>query len=186
MLDHWLGTEALRGIRWVLWGLTAFLLWLAWTRPWRKADRALAVFFVLALSIALLAPTNSKGVSTGNRQEKAMAMWKERCQKAGEFIHETVEDVEGVYLMKTRESVNYADQFKLDDPYGHDSADENLVIGFLRKDASPNEASKRATDGYRYVVAREDWGDGQLHRFTGSWVATRKMDVNAPAIQSAI
>lgn len=112
MLDHWLGTEALQGIRWVFWGLTIFLLWLAWTRPWRKADRALAVVFVLALSIALLAPTSFKGVSAGNQQEKAMAMWKERCQKAGDCIHQTVEDVEGVYLIKVRPpGVNYSDPF---------------------------------------------------------------------------
>lgn len=128
---------------------------------------------------------SSRGIDK-SRQETAIAMWKERCQKAGEFIHETVEDVEGVYLMKTRESVNYADQFKLDDPYGHDSYHENLIKGFLRKDASPNEASYRATDGYRYVVAREDWGDGQLHRFTGSWLATRKKDVNSPWIQAEL
>lgn len=186
MLDHWLGSEALQGIRWVLWGLTALLLWLVWTRPWRKADRALAVFFVLALSIALLAPTSFKGVSTGNRQEKAMAMWKERCLKAGEFIHQTVEGVEGVYLLKVRPpGVNYSDQFALNDPYGSDVSGMGVIETFLYKGAAPDKEPAPAIHGYRYVVAK-DVDDGQLYRFTGGWVSTRKKDVKSPWIQDEL
>lgn len=186
MLDHWLGTEALQGIRWVLWGLTALLFWLVWTRPWRKADRALAVFFVLALSIALLAPTSFKGVSTGNRQEKAMAMWKERCQKAGEFIYQTVDDVESVYLMKLRpKEPNFGAQFVMDDPYGDDVYGMGLVSNFLRKASPPDKPPVTSTKGYRYVVAK-NVGDGQLYRFTGGWVSTRKKDVKSPWIQDEL
>lgn len=108
---------------------------------------------------------SSRGIDK-TRQEKAIAMWKERCQKAGEFIHQTVEDVEGVYLMRIREDTNFGDQFKLDDPYGHDSTKEQLVMSFLRKEASPENPSIVATKGYRYVVAK-DLKDGQLYQYTG-------------------
>ena len=42
-------------------------------------------------------------------------------QDGGREIHKTVENVEGVYLLKIRpRGINYGDQFKLDDPYGSD------------------------------------------------------------------
>jgi hypothetical protein len=61
-------------------------------------------------------------------------MWKERCQKAGEFIHQAVEDVEGVYLIKVRtKGVNFADQFDWNDPYGSDVSGMGVIETFLNK-----------------------------------------------------
>lgn len=143
---------------------------------------------LLGTAVAVLSACGTAASSRGIdkiRQETAMAMWKERCQKAGEFIQQTVEDVEGVYLMKIRDDTNFGDQFKLDDPYGHDSTKKQLVMSFLRKTASPENPSVIATNGYRFVVAK-DLDDGQLYRFTGSWVSTRKKDTTSPWIQAEL
>ena len=62
------------------------------------------------------------------RQERlatAEAMFQERCKQAGEFIHRTAEDVEGVYLLKLRPGpINYGNQYRMDDPYGRDLTGE--------------------------------------------------------------
>ncbi|WCM90220.1 hypothetical protein [Acidovorax sp. NCPPB 3576] len=69
------------------------------------------------------APAAAPGSAAANqpmkeRQRIAGEMFRERCKKSGVFIHRTVEDVEGVFLMKLRpEGLNYGDQYKLDDPY---------------------------------------------------------------------
>lgn len=48
------------------------------------------------------------------RLAKAEATFAERCKKAGEFIHRTVDDVEGVFLMKIRpDGINYGDQLRM-------------------------------------------------------------------------
>jgi hypothetical protein len=51
------------------------------------------------------------------RYEKAEAMFRERCKKAGEFIYRTAENVEGIFLLKLRpDDINYRDQYRMDDP----------------------------------------------------------------------
>lgn len=128
---------------------------------------------------------SSRGIDK-TRQETAIAMWKERCQKAGEFIHQTVEGVEGVYLLKVRpKGVNFADQFELNDPYGSDVSGKGVIETFLDKGTEPGKEAPPTTKGYRYVVAK-DLDDGQLYRFTGSWVSTRKKDVTSPWIQAEL
>jgi len=99
-----------------------------------------------------------------------MAMWQERCKKSGEFIHKTVENVEGIFLINVRTTTNFDDQFRLDDPYGHDSTDSEYIENFLRGFHHPPPDKKREgyppRIGYRYVEAR-DPKDGQLYRYTG-------------------
>ncbi|NHZ83791.1 hypothetical protein F2P44_31660 [Massilia sp. CCM 8695] len=52
---------------------------------------------------------------------------------AGEFIYKTVENVEGVYLLKVRpEKINYSEQYLFDDPYGRDHGGEAYIRSFLR------------------------------------------------------
>lgn len=157
------------------------------TRAWFKHTLKLALLgsAVLALSACGTA-ASSRGIDK-SRQEVAIAMWKERCQKAGEFIHQTVEGVEGVYLMKLRpKNSNEGNQFELDDPYGRDVGGTGVISSFLRLGAPPDKPlPATTTKGYRYVVAK-DLDDGQLYRFTGSWVSTRKKDVTSPWIQAEL
>lgn len=98
------------------------------------------------------------------RLAKADSMLRERCKKAGVFIHRTVENVEGVFVMKVRpKAINYGNQFAIDDPYGLDSGDENYLktffSGFYRNEKVP-------PPGYMYVEAI-DPTDGKRYRYTG-------------------
>src|SRR3990167_2301010 len=121
---------------------------------------------LMELSACAGGETNRAGTDKP-RQETAIAMWKERCQKAGEFIHQTEEDVEGVYLLKVRpKGVNFADQFELNGPYGSDVSGMGVIETFLNKGTEPGKEPLSTAKGYRYVVAK-DMDDGQLYRFTG-------------------
>ena len=131
-----------------------------------------------ALIVALLGGL-SAGCATGSdttaskeRLAKAQAMFAERCKTAGERIYRTVDDVEGIYLLKIRpEGTNYGDQFKLDDPYGHDSSGDRYILNFLRgfyhqrTDYPVLGAPPKI--GYLYLEAI-DQGDGRRYRYTGS------------------
>ena len=112
------------------------------------------------------------------RQRIAAEMFRERCKKAGVFIHRTVEDVEGVFLMKIRpKEINFGNQYLLDDPYGRDLGGDAYIKSFLRghfqHDTKPdkNRPLDAPTDplGYEYVEAI-DPSDGLRYRYTGSIV----------------
>jgi hypothetical protein len=142
---------------------------------------------LLGLSLLVSACGNNLGTSRlSERQIKAQAMFAERCKTAGEKIHRIVENVEGVYLLKIRSSTNYGDQFKLDDPYGHDSTGDMYILNFLRgfyhqRPAEPIDGEPSQL-GYSYIEAL-DTQDGQRYRYTGAKKAVRKKDVNAPGVQ---
>ncbi|MBB5206332.1 hypothetical protein HNQ51_003678 [Inhella inkyongensis] len=135
---------------------------------------------MLGLALLLSACGSGVSVSQGNtpQQQRAMAMWQERCKKSGEFIHKTVEGVEGVYLVNVRthkDNFNLgeqpADQFRLSDPYGHDLTDEGYLISFARNSRTGGRDEPVAEGwpphkGYRFIEAH-DPKDGKLYRFTG-------------------
>jgi hypothetical protein len=103
------------------------------------------------------------------RYETAEAMFQERCKKAGEFIHRTAENVEGVFLLKLRpKGINYGDQYKMDDPYGSNVTGDGYFSIFLYgKDTKGSLVEQNAlTNGYRYVDAL-DPKDGKRYRYTG-------------------
>ncbi|WP_143694921.1 hypothetical protein, partial [Variovorax sp. JS1663] len=142
---------------------------------------------LLGFSVLVSACGNGPGTShLSERQVKAQAMFAERCKTAGEKIHKTVENVEGVYLLKIRSTTNYGDQFKLDDPYGHDSTGDAYILNFLRgfyhQRAAVPVAGEPPQLGYSYVEAL-DPQDGKRYRYTGTKKAVRKKDVNAPGVQ---
>jgi hypothetical protein len=117
---------------------------------------------LLGLSLLVSACGNGPSTSRLNeRQTRAQAMFAERCKAAGEKIHKTVENVEGVYLLKIRPTdVNFGEQFRLDDPYGADLGGDGYVESFLRDFHTP---PRRA---YSYAEAI-DPKDGQRYRYTG-------------------
>ena len=128
---------------------------------------------VLLLSIVLTACMTGPSASRSkDRLAKAQAMFAQRCQAAGEKIYRTVDNVEGVFLLKLRPvDTNYSDQFLLNDPYGRDSGGQGYIKTFIRgsylienKPAQPNEGPSRV--GYRYVEVA-DPEDGQIYRYTG-------------------
>jgi hypothetical protein len=130
----------------------------------------------LALAaLALLAACGQAGGSTA-QQQRAIAMWQERCKRSGEFIHKTVEGVEGIYLINIRLRFNHGeqpeDQFALTDPYGHDSTKDEYVLNFLQgfyhqlPRHSPPISGVPQRTGYLYVEA-VDYMDSKLTRYTG-------------------
>jgi len=100
----------------------------------------------------------------------AKAMFVERCKKSGVFIHRTVDGVEGVYLLKIRTTSNDGDQFRMDDPYGHDSTKDEYFKSFLvgrRVNGSLTfNPTEFAVPGYRYIETI-DLEDGKRYRYTG-------------------
>lgn len=103
------------------------------------------------------------------RQIKAQAMFEARCKTAGEKIHKTVENVEGIYLLKIRPNkINFDDQFRMDDPYGRDLGGNGYVETFLR--GSYRKAVAHEHDppsiGFEFVEAI-DLADGKKYRYTG-------------------
>ena len=144
---------------------------------------------VLLLSMGLLGACGSgpRVAQPSERQAKAIAMWQERCKTAGEKIHKTVENVEGIYLMKLRTTNNFGDQFKLDDPYGSDLPGDGYIKSFLRGHYLAGRdieipAGYPPRIGYVYVEAI-DPKDGQRYRYTAAKTAVRKMDATAPNVQ---
>jgi len=106
------------------------------------------------------------------RQQKAVAMFRKHCETAGEKIHRTVNNVEGMYLLKLRpQGRNFGNQFAMDDPYGDDVSGDGYIAGFLReqlKSKSPNLPGSPPRNGYLWVEAI-DPKDGVRYRYTGRW-----------------
>ena len=106
------------------------------------------------------------------RQETAMRMWKERCEaKAGVKIYRTVDDVDGIFLMKIRTFTNYGDQFAMNDPYGHDAYGDIYILNFLKgfyhqRTDQPKVPGSPLREGFKYVEAI-DPKDGVRYRYTG-------------------
>lgn len=139
-----------------------------WMTPIRGG---LSAFFVCSVLVGCsLGPPRGQ---LSERQITARAMWQERCKKSGEFIHQTVDGVEGVVLLKLRqENSNFEDQFLMEDLYGSDVGGLGYIESFLRGgllDGSLNFGAGREAQrqrGYLYVDAT-DPSDGQRYRYTG-------------------
>jgi len=105
-----------------------------------------------------------------DRQKTAMSMFQERCKKAGEFVSRTVDDVEGIYLIRIRpEHLNYGDQYALDDPYGSDFGGDAYIKSFLRGDYEfvVGKSEGNSPRGYAFVELTDSI-DGAKYRYTGS------------------
>lgn len=152
-----------------------------------KFQRIQAFTACVGLALLLSACTSGpRAAQPSERQVKAMAMWQERCKKAGEKIYKTVEGVEGVYLMRIRTARNFDNQFELDDPYGHDSTGNEYILNFLQgyyhqRSEKPVAGSPPRT-GYKYVEA-QDPKDGRRYRYTAEMKVVGQKDATAPAIQ---
>ena len=104
------------------------------------------------------------------RLDRAMAQFEMRCKGAGEKINRTIEGVDGIVWMKWRpKEVNDGDQFKLNDPYGHDCYGDECIKRLLRvtkgAELNPEEAKQYAM-GYRFVETI-DPNDGKAYRYVG-------------------
>jgi len=148
----------------------------------------IALFFAAMLSACA---GSAQRAEAQTRQATAKAMFEERCKHAGEFIHRTADNVEGVLLMKIREQTGRGGQYQLDDPYGHDSAGEEYLKSFFLEPmlqanqyatAEMLEKIRRDYRGYRYVDAI-DPKDGRRYRYTGYMKVVGRKDASARNVQ---
>jgi hypothetical protein len=105
--------------------------------------------FILPAALALIREIDQRQQAK-NHMVKVKAHFEMRCKTAGEKIKRTVENVDGLLLMKLRpkgDSSHWADQFYMNDPYGRDLYEEGYVESFLTKRGSLSSE----TDGYHYV-----------------------------------
>ena len=133
------------------------------------------VFFAIGL-FYLFSSFDANAAET--KLARAERMFQAHCKKAGEKIVRTVKDVEGIYLIKTRTTRNFDDQFAMDDPYGNDAINNGYIQTFLRESYQIMEwqrlrypmltenAKPRLEVGYAYVDAVNPV-DGLRYRFTG-------------------
>lgn len=159
-------------------------LTLAWKRARTRLNRALGVTTVLALLVVapllMLNELRKQALADRAKQEaqqaefkaqfaKAEALFKKRCETAGEFIRETVPNVEGVVWMKWRKSGSRdAGQFELIDPVGYSCTAMECIDALLQprkyKPASVSRPDDRQWFGFKFVEAY-DPVDGKLYRY---------------------
>jgi hypothetical protein len=124
-----------------------------------------------------------------DRLQVAQSMFEDRCKTAGVKIHKVIDNVDSIFLMKPRGSINFSNQFELNDPYGRDMSGDDYLASFLRGSyeagqgpGTPAVGSPPPPLGFNFVEAI-DTKDGQLYRHTGSVKATRRKNIDAPAVQ---
>ena len=156
------------------WLLAFGLIVLSLRRPKRWPVKLAMAGLVVAV-FAAPALRNLKGRHDAQgRIDEAMALFAERCKTAGEKINRTVNDVDGVVWLKWREKIsnadNFADQWKLNDPYGQDCGATDCISNLLRvtkgQDLDPEEAQRHVV-GYRFVETK-DPSDGRPYRYTAA------------------
>ncbi len=166
-------------------GGLVFAFWKGKTWPRKLGFAAL----VLALFMAPIASTIYDGIVHRSMLAKAQALFDERCKTAGEKIYKTVEGVEGVLLMKVRpDSINFGNQYAMDDPYGRDVGGDGYIGSFLRattgQSLNPQVAAGRQ-QGFKWVEAI-NLADSQLYRYMGVIKSVEGRDPNFELEKTAI
>lgn len=130
------------------------------------------VLLILALSIHLVALAAVH--EDFRRAIEAKRLFGIRCASAGERIKKTIDEVEGIFILKLRPSKdNFSDQYGLDDPYGRDLNNAGYIMSFLRQkyevkrllQTSGNIPTPISSVGYSYVQTRS-FSDGVVYKFT--------------------
>ena len=181
MLELGIGADLVRGIGLVLWGLLAAALLVALFKPKTITGKVLSSLLVLGIFFGPMVPGAIAAHEYRQKYEKAKALFDERCKTAGEKIYKTVENVEGILLMKVRpERINFSDQYALDDPYGRDVGGEGYIGSFLRS-VSGNELNTRVAAGrqagFKWVEVA-DSTNNQIYRYQGVIKSVEGRDPN--------
>lgn len=169
----------LAAIGWLYWlaalAIVGVALW--WPKKWWKKLLTAVVVSAGVIYPVFIKPVATRVETARKQQEEfkarladATALFDQRCKTAGEKITRTVDKVDGVVWMKWRpDNANQSDQFRLDDPYGHDCGGQGCIEPLLRVtrgvELNPDEA-KRHQQGYRFVETT-DPKDGKIYRFVG-------------------
>ena len=162
-------------------GAAGLALWLP--RSW-WAKLPTAAFVIAAFVYPVMSHVHTRQIQRDESQarlDETMALFRERCKGAGEKIMRTVDNVDGVVWMKWRpKAVNLSDQFRMNDPYGHDCYGDECIKRLLRvtkgSELNPEDA-RQHTKAYRFVETI-DPDDGHRYRYVAviKSVATRTHD----------
>lgn len=110
--------------------------------------------------------------------KKAEVLYKERCAtSAGEKIYRTVENVEGVLLLKVRPErgdQEWSNQMWPGAAFASEFAGKGYIMSFLQY--------REGALGYRWVEAIDE-NDGKRYRYTGSQKVVGKKDTTAYNVQ---
>jgi hypothetical protein len=185
MIELGVGADLFRMAGGIFWLVVIGIFVAALLIPKTRKSKAIAIAVVTVLFAAFPGrwfwEMKSEADAQKARLAKAEAMFQERCKTAGEFIHKTAENVDGILLLKVRPSeMNFGDQFKMDDPYGFDVSGDGYIENFLRdKDERGSLVNSGVRRGYRYVDV-VDPADGKRYRYTGSIKVVGRKDPNTP------
>lgn len=162
---------ALDAVSWLYWAFVAGVAIYAWKRSATRRQRITRLAVILVLFGTLPALRMVAAVQAQYRYDATMALYQERCRGAGEKIHRTVEGVDGVVWMRWRDkSLNFDDQYKLDDPYGRDCGGEYCIQALLRvtkgRERLPEvpHLAREPQGGYAFVETT-DPRDGRRYRY---------------------
>ena len=178
--------DLLRMVGVLFWLLVIGALVAAVKLPKTRNGKVTAVLVVVGVFLAFPGrwawETKQKRDAARERFHTAQAMFLERCKKAGEFIHRTEENVEGILLLKVRTLERMGMQYALDDQYGHDFFDDGYIRSFLKARNDKGFLDEMKVGGYCFVDA-VDPKDGRRYRYTGKIKSVGKKDVTAPNIR---
>jgi hypothetical protein len=170
MLELGVGAALFRGLGWLMAALFIAALATSLMRPRTLIRKVVWTTIVIGIFIGPLLPSAYRSYEFRKRLGAAQALFDEKCKSAGEKITRTVEDVDGVVWLKWRpREINRADQFRLDDPYGHDCYGDECIKRLLRVTQGANldlEGAKQHNKGYDFVESF-DPSDGQRYRYSG-------------------
>lgn len=142
--------------------------------PWfQRKD----LFRVWCVCILLIFTSKAFGQEApASRSKIARALFDQHCSTSGERIFRTVDDVDGIFLMKLRLTRNLDKQYELDDPYGSDLEHDAYIASFLKPTYDvkvmstivvPKPLRKHYPTGFQFVEA-VDRADGRRYRYTAS------------------
>lgn len=161
MRDYWLTQYILAAVGWGYVIVSLIAIALALWLPKGKGSKVVATLIVLGIASifpiqGLQGYMKEKDAAEAYQEKlaQAQALFAERCKTAGERIYRTVENVEGVFLMKIRpDKINFSEQYLLDDPYGQQNwRGEGYVEEFLAGRADAYWLTDKTTkSAYRFV-----------------------------------
>ncbi len=174
MLELGIGADTVRGMSWLFIALVGAALWLAYKRPKTRTMKVVCVLGVLTLFFGPMVPGAIKQYEREKVYAKAKAMFDEVCKDSGQKIYKTVDDVEGIQLLKRPEVFSGEDQ--MTENATLDSLSDEYIRKFLLYEypiekngfrTLSREAGRYADakSGYRYVTF-QDPSDGKFYRYS--------------------
>jgi Tfp pilus assembly protein PilE len=137
--SYWLTQYILTAVFWGYLIVSLIALALALWLPKGKGAKTVVALIVLGVVAILPIQGFQEYVKEGEameahqaRLQEAQALFAQRCKTAGEKIHRTAANVDGLLLMKLRpDKINLSNQYELDDPYGRDFGGEEYISSFM-------------------------------------------------------